>query len=40
MVDELTQELFQTGSHYIYPISVYHCLKQSTGNRYYIRNNE
>ena len=36
MVDELTQELFQTGSHYIYPISVYHCLKQSTGDRYHI----
>ena len=35
MVDELTQELFQTGSHYIYPISVYHCLKQSTGDRYH-----
>ena len=35
MVDKLTQELFQTGSHYIYPISVYHCLKQSTGDRYH-----
>ena len=23
------------GSHYIYPISVYHCLKQSTGDRYH-----